>query len=57
MRGRSSNQPTHDDYEDVQSPEATRLLFLAIGIALLLGLTCGVLWTVYHLLGLHFLAW
>jgi hypothetical protein len=55
MRGRFPNQPTHDDYEDVQSPALTRLLFLAIGIALLLGLICGVVWTVYHLLGLHFL--
>ena len=55
MRGRSPSQPTHDDYEDAQSPESTRLLFLAIGIAMLLGLTCGVVWTVYHLLHLHFL--
>ena len=55
MRGRFSNQPTHDDYEDVQSPQATRLLFVAIGIAMLLGLICGVVWTAYHLLGLHLL--
>ena len=56
MRGRFPFQPTHDDYEDVASPGTTRLLFLAIGIAMLIGLICGVVWTVYHLLGLHFLS-
>lgn len=54
MHGRFPDQPTHDEYEEVQSAALTRLLFLAIGIAMLLGLTCGVVWTVYHLLGLHF---
>jgi len=31
-------------------------LFLAMGIAMLLGLICGVLWTIYHLLHLQFLS-
>ena len=31
------------------SPELTRLLFLAMGIAVLIGLICGVIWVGYHL--------
>ena len=53
MAGRS---PTRDDYEETASPASTRLLFLAMGIAMLIGLFCGVLWTVYHLLHLQFLS-
>jgi hypothetical protein len=56
MRGRFPFQPTHDDHEDTASPASTRLLFLAMGIAMLLGLICGVLWTIYHLLHLQFLS-
>lgn len=56
MRGRLPSQPTHDDYEDTASPAFTRLLFLAMGVAMALGLICGVLWTLYHLLHLHFLS-
>lgn len=56
MRGRFPFQPTHDDREDTASPASTRLLFLAMGIAMLLGLVCGVLWTIYHLLHLQFLS-
>ena len=55
MRGRVPSQPTHDDREDIASPAFTRLLFIAMGIAMMIGLGCGVLWTVYHLLHLHFL--
>ena len=56
MRGRFPFQPTHDADEDAASPASTRLLFFAMGIAMLLGLICGVLWTVYHLLHLQFLS-
>ena len=31
------------------SQELTRLLFLAMGIAVLIGLICGVIWVGYHL--------
>jgi hypothetical protein len=55
MHGQYPNQPTHDDYEDVANPTSTNLLFLAIGVAMLLGLLCGSAWTIYHLLHLHFL--
>lgn len=33
------------------SPDFTRLLFIAFGIAGLIGLLCGVVWVVWHLLG------
>jgi hypothetical protein len=33
----------------VASPEFTRLLFVAFGIAALIGLACGVVWVAYHL--------
>ena len=56
MPGRLPSQPTRDDHEDEASPSSTRLLFLAIGIAMLIGLICGVVWTVYHLLHLQFLS-
>ena len=55
MRGHFPFQPTHDDDEDVASPALSRLLFLAMGLAMLIGLICGVAWTVYHLLHLQFL--
>jgi hypothetical protein len=56
MRGRSPSHSTHDDYEDAASPASTRLLFVAMGIAMVIGLICGVIWTVYHLLHLQFLS-
>ena len=55
MHGHESNQPTHDDYEDLANPESTSVLFIAMGLAMLLGLLCGVGWIVYHLLHWHFL--
>ena len=49
MSRRFPHQPTRDDHEEVASPELTRLIFLAMGIAVLLGLLSGVIWTVYNL--------
>ena len=37
------------------SPEFTRLLFVAFGIVLLLGLVSGSLWVAWNLLRLHVL--
>jgi hypothetical protein len=50
MSRRFSSQPTRDDHEETASPEFTRLLFLAMGIAMVIGLACGVLWMGYHLI-------
>jgi hypothetical protein len=44
-----SHGPTRTDREETASPELTRLLFTAIVVAMLLGLACGIVWTVYHL--------
>jgi hypothetical protein len=41
--------PRRDDHEVTASPELTRLIFLAMGIAALIGLICGVIWVGYHL--------
>jgi hypothetical protein len=46
---RFPRQPTRDDREETASPELTKLIFLAMGIAMLIGLVCGVVWTIYHL--------
>jgi hypothetical protein len=35
------------------SPGLLRLLLIAFGIALLIGMTSGALWIVYNLLGVH----
>jgi hypothetical protein len=45
----SRRSPTRDDHEETASPEFTRLLFLAMGIAILIGLICGVIWVAYNL--------
>jgi hypothetical protein len=45
----SHKSPSRDDHEETASPELTRLLFLAMGIAVLIGLICGVVWVAYHL--------
>jgi hypothetical protein len=45
----SRQSPSRDDREVTASPELTRLIFLAMGIAVLIGLVCGVIWVVYHL--------
>ena len=45
----SRRSPGRDDDEVTASPELTRLIFLAMGIAALIGLVCGVIWVGYHL--------
>ena len=47
---RRPQTPTRTDYEETASPELARLLVIAILVAMALGLACGVVWTVYHLL-------
>jgi hypothetical protein len=46
--------PTRTDHEETASPELARLLFIAMGVAMLVGFTCGVLWLAYHLLKGYF---
>ena len=40
--------------DDRDRLEVGRLLFIAIGVAMLLGFTCGVVWMAYHLLKGYF---
>lgn len=49
MATRSNLGPTRDDDDDIASPEFTRWLVIGMAIAALIGLTCGVTWTLYHL--------
>jgi hypothetical protein len=49
MSRRFPHQPTRDDHEEIASPDLTKLIFLAMGIAVLLGFLSGLIWTVYHL--------
>jgi hypothetical protein len=51
---RQWDDQAHTDREETASPELTRLLFIAIGVAMLIGLACGVVWTAYHLLKGYF---
>ena len=37
----------------VASPAFTRVLFVAFGVAALVGLLCGLVWVGWHLLRLH----
>jgi hypothetical protein len=53
MPRRFGNDPRFD--EDVSSPGFTRLLFVAFGVALLVGLVSGVLWIVWKLVEVHVL--
>jgi len=53
MPRRFGNDPRFD--EDVASAGFTRLLFVAFGIALLVGLVSGVLWIVWKLFEVHVL--
>ena len=48
-----SNRPSRNDYEETASPELVRLIFLAMGIAMLIGLLAGIVWTAYHLVWLR----
>ena len=41
--------------QQVASPEFTRLLFIAFGIAMLLGLVTGSIWIAWNLIRLHVL--
>ena len=50
MSRRFPHQQTRDDHDEIASPELTKLIFLAMGIAMLIGLLSGVVWTAYHLL-------
>jgi len=45
----SQRSTGRDDHEMTASPEITSLLFLAMGIAVLIGLICGAIWVGYHL--------
>ena len=45
----SRGSPSRDDHEVTAAPELTKLIFLAMGIAVLIGLGCGVIWVAYHL--------
>ena len=53
MSKRAPHQTTRTDREETASPEFTRLLFIAIGLAMLIGLICGLLWMGYHQLGMR----
>ena len=53
MSPRSVNRPTRDDAESTASPELVRLIFVAMGIAMVLGLLAGLAWTAYHLVWLR----
>lgn len=41
------------DKETTASPKGTRLFVLGVLTAVLLGLVCGLVWTVWNLLRLH----
>ena len=57
MARRFSNRRTREDDEATASPEFTRLILLAMGIAMALGLMAGLAWTAYHLIWLRWFAW
>jgi hypothetical protein len=46
-------QKHEGDEDDIASPEASRLLFLAFGIAALIGLVTGLIWVGWNLLRIH----
>jgi hypothetical protein len=48
-----ANHPRRQQQE--ASPEFTRLLFVAVGIAMLLGLVSGLVWIAWNLIRLHLL--
>jgi hypothetical protein len=53
MSRKFSNDPRRD--EDVASPQFTRLLLVAFGVAMLLGLVSGSIWIAWNLIRLHVL--
>jgi hypothetical protein len=44
----SRTSPRRDDHESTASPELTRVIFLAMGIAAVIGLICGFVWLGYQ---------
>ena len=56
MSARFSNRPTRDDAESTASPELVKLIFVAMGVAIVLGLLAGLVWTGYHLIWLRWFA-
>ena len=57
MPRRFSRPPNHDDLQledrQVYSSSTTRVLAIAFGVALLLGLGTGLVWIAWNLLRLH----
>jgi hypothetical protein len=56
MCARLSNTSTPEDGESTASPELVKLIFLAMGVAMVLGLLAGLVWTGYHLIWLRWFA-
>ena len=48
------DDPDQVERDETASPEFARLIFIAMGVAMLLGFTCGVLWMAYHWLKGYF---
>ena len=44
----TSTRPSRNDYEEMASPALVRLILLAMGIAMAMGLLIGIVWTLYH---------
>jgi hypothetical protein len=53
MARRFGDDPRFD--EDIASPDLTRVLFVAFGVALLLGLVSGAIWIAWKLVSIHVL--
>ena len=49
MARRGWNPARRDNNDQVASPALLRLMGLVIGIAMLMGLAAGIVWTLYHL--------
>ena len=49
MTRRTSNPARRDNNDQVASPALLRAFGLVIGIAMLMGLAAGTVWTLYHL--------
>ena len=43
-----SNRAGREHDEQIASPELLRLAMLVIGIAMLIGFSAGIVWTLYH---------
>jgi hypothetical protein len=53
MATHRSKRASREHDEQIASPELLRLAALVIGIAMLMGLTAGIVWTLYHLVWLR----